>query len=135
MVKTTEIMAEVEKNYIDKYGHVNYSVHLQLYELGHKKLLESLGLSFEILQTRYGLKTLVRHAEVEYLHELFERDRVTVQTGISRIGKTSMTYDQNIDNRGVPISKAKITVVFVDGQGKPTEVPQDVRGSLERLLE
>lgn len=134
MVKCVSNAVEVDPSQIDKYDHVNYATYLRWYEIGHRELLKQLGTGFKELRDTYGLKTFVRRADIDYLAEVQKNDTVTVHTGIDRIGNTSMTYDQRITRGDTIASKAKITVVFVNEQGTPETVPQEIRDSLEHLM-
>ncbi|MFH1290740.1 MAG: thioesterase family protein [Nanoarchaeota archaeon] len=131
MKETTKIETEVMKRDIDKYGHVNYAVHMEWYELGHQDFLRKAGIGgFRELEEDHGLRTLVRHADVEWLGELFEGDRISVQTAVDQIGNTSMRYCQIIAKDGEEVSRAAITVVFQDLQKQKCRIPDDIRAKL-----
>ena len=116
---------------IDLYGHADYSSYLNWYKKGHQDLLESVGLEFNSLEKKYGLRTVVRHADIEYLEQLFVDDDICINTLISKINQTSMCYTQYIEKENNKVSKAKITVVFINEQNRPINIPEKVRGDLK----
>ena len=116
---------------IDLYGHADYSSYLNWYKQGHQEFLDKLGIGFEALEQKYGIKTVVRRADIEYLDQLFESDNISIKTSIDRIGRTSMRYCQSITKQKTTVSKAKITVVFIDNTNLPTPIPHNIRGILE----
>ncbi len=127
-VWTNNIM--VDFSHIDKYGHANYSFYLNWYETGHRAFLKNIGLDFQSLEEKYGLRTLVISVNAEYLAEVFQGDSITVGTEVDPIRNTSMTYVQEIKKGDQIVSRAHIKVVFVDKTGRPVNIPQDIRAKL-----
>ncbi|MBU4351560.1 MAG: acyl-CoA thioesterase [Nanoarchaeota archaeon] len=127
MEKNKTLETKVTDQDVDFYKHADYSNYLKWYKQGHQDFLESNGLSFQEMQENYGVKTFVRHADVEYLGQLFEGNNISINTSVDKIGTTSMRYNQLITCEEKVVSKAKITVVFTDKYNKPTKVPDEIR--------
>ncbi len=119
---------------IDNYNHVGYDSHLRWFKQGHRRLLDSVGIGFERLESEYGLRTVVRRAEVDYVSQLHKGDVVRVSTKVESIGRSSLTYLNEVDSGGKPSVHAKITVVFVGQEGRPSQIPEDVRRILHTVI-
>ena len=116
----------IDNKHIDQYGHVNYQSLPILYEIAQDRALEECGLSFQRLETNYGLRSFVRRTETDYFGQLFEGDEVAVTTTVD-VGNTSMTFEQRMEKKGKITSKYKIIVVTVDSEGSKVGIPDDVR--------
>ncbi len=116
----------VTSEHIDQYGHVNYLALPRLYEIAQDRALEECELSFQGLETDYGLRSFVRRTELDYFDQLFQGDEVTVSTAVN-IGNTSMTFDQHMEKAEKRTSQYKLVVAVVDSEGRKAKIPDDVR--------
>jgi len=71
-----------------------------------------------------------RRVEADYLSVLRFEDEVEVRIVPERVGGTSITWAWEIARDGEPCVEGRHTVVHVDAEGRPAELPRDVR---ERL--
>ncbi len=121
-----KMSVRIDGEHIDQYGHVNYLALPKLYEIAQDRALEECGLSFQGLETAYGIRSFVRRTELDYFDQLFEGDEVNVITGID-IGNTSMTFDQHMEKAEKRTSQYKLVVVAVDSEGKKVAIPEGIR--------
>jgi acyl-CoA thioester hydrolase len=71
-----------------------------------------------------------RRVEADYLSVLRFEDEVEVRIVPERLGRTSITWRWEIARDGERCVEGRHTVVHVDAEGRPAELPRDVR---ERL--
>jgi acyl-CoA thioester hydrolase len=71
-----------------------------------------------------------RRVEAEYRKVLVFEDEVEVRLRVERLGTTSITYAWEITKDGEPYVDGRHTVVHVDEQGRPAELPAAVRVAL-----
>ena len=116
----------IDGEHLDQYGHVNYRSLPLLYEIAQDRALEECGLSFQGLETKYGLRSFVRRTEADYFDQLFEGDDVLVTTSVN-IRNTSMIFDQYMEKGQKRTSQLKLIVVTVDSEGRKTAVPDDIK--------
>ncbi len=68
-----------------------------------------------------------RRVEAEYLKALVFEDEIEVLLRVDSVGTTSITYVWEIAKDGEPYVRGRHTVVRVDREGRPQELPQTVR--------
>jgi YbgC/YbaW family acyl-CoA thioester hydrolase len=71
-----------------------------------------------------------RKVEAEYLKVLRFEDEFEVRLIVERVGGTSITYGWQITRDGELCIRGGHTVVHVDADGRPAELPQAVRAAL-----
>ncbi|MBI2044839.1 acyl-CoA thioesterase [Candidatus Pacearchaeota archaeon] len=120
---------------IDSYDHVNFSNYLRYYQTGHQTLFrECLGLSYRTLEDTYKIRAVIRHAEINFIRELFAGDEITINTIVSRLGNSSMTKKQSIDRGETRMSEAEFVTVFTDLNKKPIRIPDWIRARINNFF-
>ncbi|MEH7438895.1 thioesterase family protein [Neobacillus drentensis] len=79
-----------------------------------------------------GVEAVVVHIEVDYKKEVFNRDRLWVQTSLERIGNTSFTLKQTITNEQqeqMVVTEVVLTTINRQTRRK-VPVPDDIRNLL-----
>ena len=71
-----------------------------------------------------------RHVQAEFLKVLRFDDEIDVRLRVERVGRTSITYAWTISKNGEPHVVGGHTVVHVDADGRPAELPSRVRAAL-----
>ncbi len=71
-----------------------------------------------------------KHVQAEFLEVLRFDDEIEVRIRVDRIGTTSITYGWTISKDGEPYVLGGHTVVHVDGDGRPSPVPDRIRDAL-----
>ena len=71
-----------------------------------------------------------RHVEADYLRVLVFDDEVEVRLTIANVGRTSITYAWTIARDGEICVEGRHTAVHVDADGRPAELPAELRTRL-----
>jgi YbgC/YbaW family acyl-CoA thioester hydrolase len=71
-----------------------------------------------------------RHVEADYLKVLVFEDEIEIRLRVERVGSTSITYAWEIVKDGEAYVRGRHTVVHVDDEGSPAELPKPVRATL-----
>ena len=112
---------------------VHYSKYLVYFEAGRIELLRSLGLVYRELE-RDGLLIPVVKAVAEYHAPARFDDEIKVRTWISKVGTSSIRFDNEITRlpENELLCAGHTVHVLVDKGGKPIKVPQEIRKRLSR---
>jgi len=112
---------------------VHYSKYLVYFEAGRIELLRSLGLVYRELE-RDGLLIPVVKAVAEYHAPARFDDEIMVRTWISKVGTSSIRFDNEITRlpENELLCAGHTVHVLVDKGGKPIKVPQEIRKRLSR---
>ncbi len=134
---------------LDMLGHVNNAVFLNWLEQARLEAFERIGWSLEALIARRWMTHVVR-IEIDYRREVRFGDEVVVLTRVEGIGRTSLTLAHSLE-RAAPgagarsgegraraedgsepevVAEARVVVVWLGQDGRPTPVPEEVRRSL-----
>ncbi|MET9686476.1 acyl-CoA thioesterase [Streptomyces coeruleorubidus] len=118
----------------DTYGHVNNAVHVVMLDSAlNGWLMTASGVDIRTLQAR----GVVVHTELDYLRELKFPDVVTVGIGVSRKGRSSVTYDIALFTEGhdEPTATASFVHVYVDRETfTSVSIPAEIEAVLRRLV-
>jgi YbgC/YbaW family acyl-CoA thioester hydrolase len=71
-----------------------------------------------------------RHVEADYLKVLVFEDEVEVRLRVERVGSTSITYRWDLVKDAELYVSGSHTVVHVDQQGRPAQLPDQLRARL-----
>ncbi len=122
-VHRTEI--QVRFSDTDALGHVNhvaFAAYLETARVEALALLDALGTQ---------LSTVVAHLEIDYRHEIRLGERVAVEMWVSRIGRSSWTYQYRVLAGDTLAAEAETVQVVVNPLlMRPESIPEDVRGWL-----
>jgi len=121
----TEVI--IGNEFIDQYGHVNYKRFPDIFEKGQDDLMERAGINFDQIEAQYGLRSFVITMKPTYKGQVKTGDQIKLYTAINRIGNTSITYGQRMENAGMEAADFELVVVFVNSEDKPTRVPDDLK--------
>lgn len=123
----------IDSKHIDRYGHVNYKTPPAMLEEFQDALLLRQGVTFKNIEEDFGLRSFVKKFEVIWDGELKEGDECLVSTTLE-LGNTSMKFHQTLANEhGRHLVIQHMVVVLVDGDGKPTSIPTELRKKLGEL--
>jgi acyl-CoA thioester hydrolase len=96
----------------DRQGHINNAVMGSFFEAGRIEILDAPQIG-EIRRTH---AIVVARITIDYLQELFYPGQVRVGTNITRVGTSSMTFEQHlIGPRGLA-ARAEAVCVLIDRQ-------------------
>ncbi|MFC2086725.1 acyl-CoA thioesterase [Bacteroidota bacterium] len=119
------IPIQIRINDIDIMGHVNNAAHQEYFDYGRMRYFEDV-LHQEILGTEFPI--IIAHIEVDYDLPVFINDDIEARTRIIRIGKKSITFEQQMFDsvKQVVKSTGKTVMVAYDyKKGVSIPVPDD----------
>src|SRR5688572_15458919 len=111
---------------IDSMGHVNNANHFTYFELARVKYFEEV-VNEPVEWSRRGV--ILAHMSIDYKSPVFLRDVVTVESRVSRFGKSSFDFEYRIicmrDGKEVLAATGMSTQVCFDYENnKPFPVPE-----------
>ena len=115
----------------DTMGVVYYSKFLVWFEVGRVSLLRDVGLTYKDLSAKkIGLPVV--QATADYHAPARFDDEILVKTKVSRIGKTSVTFENEVFKLpGMePLCTGHTVHVVVGRDGKPMSIPEPLRARL-----
>lgn len=125
----------IGNEFIDQYGHVNYKRFPDIFEKGQDDLNERAGINFDQIEAQYGLRSFVITMKPTYKGQVKIGDQIKLYTAIDRIGNTSITYGQRMENAGTEVADFQLVVVLVNSEDKPTRIPDDLKQRLKPFVD
>jgi len=122
---SNEFIHEVKVYYedTDSGGVVYYSNYLKFLERARTEMIDSIGLSNKKLLEGYKTLIIVKSCNIEYLVPAKLEDKLKIYSSIESFNKASFEIIQNIKKDDNLIVKAKLKLVTVNQEGKPTKIP------------
>jgi len=119
-------------HHTDAAGRLFFAHQFILVHDAKEKFLESLGLPVNQLIEDLKVSFPLIHAEADYKAVLKAGDRITIRTGIEKIGETSVVFAFSIHKAD---GTAKTVSVCVDKKtNAKTPIPQEWRLKLEQTI-
>ncbi|HWP46604.1 MAG TPA: thioesterase family protein [Candidatus Limnocylindrales bacterium] len=130
--KTFSFFLKVRKYELDSFGHVNNAVYFHYLETAIDEAMSSLGYTVPRLK-ELGIIILVKELNIKFKHPALLGDELEVRSYVSEARRVRGTWHQQIINRKTSkvLVEAYNTGVFLDLEGKPTKIPQEI---VEALL-
>ena len=116
----------------DAAGIVYYANYLKFAERARTDMLRDLGVSHAEMMKRDGLVLVVRRCEVDYLKPARLDDLLTVETAATKLGGASVELRQRVLRGEEALAELKVLVVCIGEDGRPTRIPDYVRGAIPR---
>lgn len=110
----------------DLAGIVYYANYLKFIERGRSEWLREMGLDQGAMQ-REGMVFVVRRVEADYHAPARFEDLLAVESALRSIGGSRIVMDQRVLCDGRLLFSAVVTLVCINGQGRPLRVPAPVR--------
>ncbi len=110
----------------DSGGVVYYANYLKYLERARTEALFSIGFSNKKVQEQFGLLIIVKSCNIEYKKSAFLEDELTIRSFVKSITKTSFFMNQIISKGDEVIVEAQVHLVFVNKDGKPVKIPEDI---------
>ncbi|MDD5028099.1 MAG: tol-pal system-associated acyl-CoA thioesterase [Rhodoferax sp.] len=114
----------------DAGGIVYYANYLKFFERARTEWLRWLGVHQQALKQRTGGMFVVSRADLRYLHSARLDDQLLVTTSLLQVGRASITITQQAWLAGASermlLCEATIRAGWVDAQGKPGRIPQEI---------
>ena len=110
----------------DSGGVVYYANYLKFLERARTEALFSIGFSNKKIQEEFDALIIVKSCNIEYKKSAFLEDELTIRSFVKSITKTSFFMNQIITKDEKIIVEARIHLVFIDKNGKPIKIPEDI---------
>ena len=110
----------------DSGGVVYYANYLKFLERARTEALFSIGFSNKKIQEIYNSLIIVKSCNIEYKKSTHLEDELTVRSFVKSITKTSFFMNQIITKDKEVIVEAQVHLVFVNTEGKPVKIPDEI---------
>ena len=116
---------------LDPNHHVNNAVYATYFETGRVTLMKdrSFGLMPE------GLAWMLVRLDIHFRAELRWPGKIEMGLGVSKFGRTSVTFDQVVFSEGKCVASAQsVTVLIDETTRKPTPLTTEILANFQRWL-
>ena len=110
----------------DSGGVVYYANYLKFLERARTESLYSLGYSNKKVKDDFNALIIVKACNIEYKKSAHLEDELTIRSFVKSITKTSFFMNQIITRNEDTIAEAQVHLVFVDQNGKPIKIPDEI---------
>ena len=110
----------------DSGGVVYYANYLKYLERARTEALFSIGYSNKKIKEEFQSLIIVKSCNIEYKKSAYLEDQLKVRSFVKSITKTSFFMNQIISKDDEIIVDAQIHLVFVNNNGKPTKIPEQI---------
>ena len=110
----------------DVGGVVYYANYLKFIERARTEALVSLGFNNKKIKEDFGSLIVVKSCNIEYKISAHLEDVLNIRSFVKSITKTSFFMNQFISRGEDLIVEAKIHLVFVNKEGKPIKIPNNL---------
>ena len=134
MHKTFSYNVKIYYEDTDSGGVVYYANYLKYFERARTEALLTIGLSNLKIKDEFNSLIIVKSCNIEYKKSAYLEDNLIIKSFISSLSKTSFVMDQSIYRDDVLIVDAKIHLVFVNKDGKPTKISEIILDSFKPFI-
>ena len=110
----------------DAGGVVYYANYLKYLERARTEALFSIGYSNKKIFDQFNAIIIVKSCNIEYKKSAYLEDDLKIRSFVKSITKTSFFMNQFISRKKDVIVESKIHLVFVNNQGKPIKIPDEI---------
>ena len=110
----------------DSGGVVYYANYLKFLERARTEALFSIGYSNNKILQDFNSLIIVKSCNIEYKKPAYLEDELTIRSFVKTIIKTSFIMNQIITRNNEVIVEAQIHLVFVNKDGKPKKIPEQI---------
>ena len=110
----------------DSGGVVYYANYLKFLERARTEALYSVGYSNKKVKENFDALIIVKSCNIEYKKSAHLEDELTIRSFVKSITKTSFIMNQIITKDNEIIVEAQIHLVFVNKEGKPVKIPDQI---------
>ena len=115
----------------DSGGVVYYANYLKFLERARTEALFSIGFSNKKIQDIFNSLIIVKSCNIEYKKSAYLEDELTIRSFVKSITKTSFFMNQIITKDKDIIVEAQVHLVFVNKDGKPVKIPDEIYSKFE----
>ena len=110
----------------DSGGVVYYANYLKYLERARTEALFSIGFSNNKILDQFNSLIIVKSCNIEYKKSAHLEDELKIRSFVKSITKTSFFMNQIITKNKDVIVEAQIHLVFVNKEGKPVKIPDEI---------
>jgi acyl-CoA thioester hydrolase len=110
----------------DSGGVVYYANYLKFLERARTEALFSIGYSNKKIKEKFNSLIIVKSCNIEYKKSANLEDELKIRSFVKSITKTSFFMNQIISRDEEIIVEAQIHLVFVNENGKPVKIPDEI---------
>ena len=110
----------------DSGGVVYYANYLKFLERARTEALFSIGYSNNKILQDFNSLIIVKSCNIEYKKPAYLENELTIRSFVKTITKTSFFMNQIITRNNEVIVEAQIHLVFVNKDGKPKKIPEQI---------
>jgi acyl-CoA thioester hydrolase len=110
----------------DSGGVVYYANYLKFLERARTEALFSIGFSNTKIQEDFSSLIIVKSCNIEYKKSAYLEDELKVRSFVKSVTKTSFFMNQIITKDENVIVEAQVHLVFIDKNGKPVKIPDEI---------
>ena len=110
----------------DSGGVVYYANYLKFLERARTEALFSIGYSNKKIKEKFNSLIIVKSCNVNYKKPANLEDELKIRSFVKSITKTSLFMNQIISRDEEIIVEAQIHLVFVNENGKPVKIPDEI---------
>ena len=116
---------------LDPNGHVNNAVYATYFETGRVTLMKDR--SYGLMPP--GLAWIMVRLDIHFRAELRWPGTIEMGLGVSKFGKTSVTFDQVVFSQDRCVASAQsVTVLIEEARRKPTPLTPEIIANFQRWL-
>lgn len=113
----------------DALGVVYYGQYLTYFDVARTEMLRKAGITYSYLKGR-KLGFVAGQVKCSYHSSAKFDDLLSLEVWVSRIGKTSVTYDHRIGRGKSVLAEGSVTDVLVRENGRPSKIEGELRRRL-----
>ena len=110
----------------DSGGVVYYANYLKFLERARTEALFSIGYSNKKIKEKFNSLIIVKSCNIDYKKSANLEDELKIRSFVKSITKTSFFMNQIISRDDEIIVEAQIHLVFVNENGKPVKIPDEI---------
>ena len=110
----------------DSGGVVYYANYLKYLERARTEALFSIGYSNKKIKEKFNSLIIVKSCNIDYKKPANLEDELKIRSFVKSITKTSFFMNQIISKDEEIIVEAQIHLVFVNENGKPVKIPDEI---------
>lgn len=117
---------------LDPYDHVNHAMYVTYFEIGRVDTLDEIDLGLDMLKAE-GFQFVVTRLEVRFRLAATAGDDLVISTGVTRFGRASTVWRQEILRGDDVIATGEVTVAVTDRSGKPVRPAPHIFEKLQTI--
>ncbi len=128
---TSEIIVRYAET--DRMGVVYYGNYFTWLEVARTEYFRSLGIRYEKLEEKEGLRLMVVEAKCCYKSPVTYEDKVYIETRVEGLKNTSFVFKYRLTKNSKLVATAETIHVFTDRSGRPVRIPEKIKEKISGL--